>query len=372
MGLYIHYEFVTVDQTLAPDQLNDLRSISTRAEITPSSFTNDYSWSDLGADPADLVAHYFDVGLRWTSAGDRDLLLRLPCQRVARRQLAPYFVGEGLSLRKVGEHLVLGLAFDNEDGHDEHGPFDWGLGPLMPVRAALLAGDMRPAYVAWLFAAEGAGFEDNALDDGVVEPPVPPGLDQPDSGVEALLDFLEVDRDLYAAAAEGSVALEHDGAAITKWVRGLSNKQQQRWLLRAVEQPQLAIGAQMISAYRKQHPSTARPSRSLGELRARANVIREARELEEAKLCRAAELQRKTERESELRRLRQRWAANWTRIEELVDHKHYDAAVDLTMKLREADAGRRNPDFEDRLAELKRSYGRRRGYWQRINQKLRA
>ena len=368
MGLYIHYEFVTVDRPLDPDQIDELRAISTRAEITPSSFTNEYNWSDLAADPTSLMARYFDVGLRWTSNGDRLLLLRLPHSRATRRTLAPYFDGEGLSLRKFGDHLVLEINFEDEDA--DYDSFEWSLGPLMPLRAALLTGDLRPAYVAWLWAATRDRYEDELIDHESEEPAVPPGLAQPSSAISALVDFLEVDQDSFTAAAEGSPASNHDEDAVLQWVRSMSGRQQQQWLLRAIERPELTLGAQMISTFREQNPTAVSSVRTLGELRARAEVIRKARELEAFEASEVDRARREAEQECELQQLRKRWATSWTRLERLINDKQYDEAAELTMKLRDADAGRRTPDFEERLASLKGHTGRRRGYWQRVNIRL--
>jgi hypothetical protein len=55
----------------------ELRSISTRAEITPTRFWNEYHWGDLKADPSDLLARYFDVHLYFANWGTRRLMFRL-------------------------------------------------------------------------------------------------------------------------------------------------------------------------------------------------------------------------------------------------------------------------------------------------------
>jgi hypothetical protein len=48
---YQYYEFVAVDRPLTVAQQSELRALSTRARITPSSFVNDYQWGDLKVTP---------------------------------------------------------------------------------------------------------------------------------------------------------------------------------------------------------------------------------------------------------------------------------------------------------------------------------
>src|SRR5262245_41494990 len=67
----------------------DLRSISTRAEITPTRFWNEYQWGDLKADPAELLARYFDVHLYFANWGTRRLMFRLPAARSTSRRCGP-------------------------------------------------------------------------------------------------------------------------------------------------------------------------------------------------------------------------------------------------------------------------------------------
>ena len=55
------YEFVALDRPLTAKQMSELRAISTRAEISPTRFWNEYQWGDLKADPAKLMERYFDA-----------------------------------------------------------------------------------------------------------------------------------------------------------------------------------------------------------------------------------------------------------------------------------------------------------------------
>ena len=51
MSEYQYYEFQAIDRPLTSRQMDELRKLSTRAEITPTSFTNEYHWGDFRGDP---------------------------------------------------------------------------------------------------------------------------------------------------------------------------------------------------------------------------------------------------------------------------------------------------------------------------------
>ena len=80
---YQCYEFVAIDRPLTAKQMAELRAISTRAEISPTRFWNEYNWGDLKAGPAKLMARYFDAHRYFANWGTRRLMLRLPNARVA-------------------------------------------------------------------------------------------------------------------------------------------------------------------------------------------------------------------------------------------------------------------------------------------------
>lgn len=63
MSEYQYYEFVAVDRPLTASQQGELRALSRRARISPSSFVNDYQWGDLKGDPREWMQRYFDAFL---------------------------------------------------------------------------------------------------------------------------------------------------------------------------------------------------------------------------------------------------------------------------------------------------------------------
>jgi hypothetical protein len=116
---YQCYEFVALDRQLTATEMAELRSISTRADITPTRFWNEYHWGDLKADPAKLLARYFDVHLYFANWGTRRLMLRLPVAAVDVDALRAYAPGEPATLTTVGEFAVLDLWSEVEDPEGE-------------------------------------------------------------------------------------------------------------------------------------------------------------------------------------------------------------------------------------------------------------
>lgn len=78
MSEYQYYEFLALDRPLTEKQRAELRSISTRAEITATRFVNEYQWGDLKGDPRAMVERYFDAFLYLANWGTRRLMFRLP------------------------------------------------------------------------------------------------------------------------------------------------------------------------------------------------------------------------------------------------------------------------------------------------------
>jgi hypothetical protein len=75
---YQYYEFRALDRRLTAEQQQRLRSLSSRAEISTTRFTNEYSFGDFRGDPGRLLEEYFDAYLYAANWGTRELAFRLP------------------------------------------------------------------------------------------------------------------------------------------------------------------------------------------------------------------------------------------------------------------------------------------------------
>jgi hypothetical protein len=138
------------------------------------------------------------------------------------------------------------------------------------VRAQIMAGDMSAPYVAWL-----GGVQSGDVRDATREPPVPPGLRDLDPPTAALAELMRIDTDLLAAAAEGSRPIAHGAKQLRAWIKGLSAAEKDRWLLRALDDSDLALGAELRAAFRGTYSNAeAQTRRTAGDLRARADELR--------------------------------------------------------------------------------------------------
>ncbi|MGP7996688.1 MAG: hypothetical protein ACLPKI_05045 [Streptosporangiaceae bacterium] len=114
MSEYQYYEFLALDRPLTEKQRAELRSISTRAEITATRFVNEYQWGDLKGDPQKMVERYFDAFLYLANWGTRRLMFRLPPGVLDPETAGQYCYTDTASLIETGSHLIFSLYVDRE------------------------------------------------------------------------------------------------------------------------------------------------------------------------------------------------------------------------------------------------------------------
>jgi hypothetical protein len=150
---YQYYEFVAIDQPLTAAQQRELRAVSTRGEISSSSFVNEYEWGDLKADPKDWLERYFDAFLYFANWGTRRIALRLPIGVLKPEAAAAYCVGDSASTWSNKSHVVIDM-WSEDDSDEEWWNQGRALATIVPVRSELAAGDHRLLYLAWLLCVQ--------------------------------------------------------------------------------------------------------------------------------------------------------------------------------------------------------------------------
>jgi hypothetical protein len=374
---YQYYEFTAVDRPLTTREQSELRSVSTRADITATSFVNTYEWGDFKGDPRQLMQRYFDAHLYLANWGTRQLMLRLPTRVLDPATVAGYCVGDSASAWTAGTHLVVCLSREDEDGTDEWDVDGHGLlASIIPVRAGLAAGDLRLLYLGWLRCVQSLELADDEP-----EPPVPAGLGTLDASLTAVAEFLCIEPDLLTAAAAGSAraaADEPTAAQLRSWVTGLPAGEKDTILTNLVTGGDNHLRSQLLRRYRDEHPtdpSTTTATRTAGELLATAADLRAERERRDAEQREHERARRERSaaatRQRHLDALAVDQPAAWQQVDALVATKkprEYDTAVQLLVDLHDlAEREGITAPFRQRLAELRTVHARKPSLLERLD-----
>ncbi|MFH8388063.1 hypothetical protein ACH4E7_45570, partial [Kitasatospora sp. NPDC018058] len=124
MSEYQCYEFLAIDRPLTREEQEELRSLSTRARITATSFTNDYRWGNFRGDPRRMVERYYDAHLYLTNWGTHQVILRLPKGQLPLRAVERYCFDECFEAWTTKTHLILDLRSEDESGDWDEGAED--------------------------------------------------------------------------------------------------------------------------------------------------------------------------------------------------------------------------------------------------------
>jgi hypothetical protein len=208
MSEYQYYEFLAIDRPLTSEEMAALRALSTRAHITPVSFTNEYNWGDFKGNPDKLMQRFFDAHVYVANWMTAIFMVRLPIEALAKETAETMAVRYILDFKATKTHWIVTWRLEESENYDRFGIEDgrgW-MARLAPVRDELLRGDIRSLYIGWLAAVTG-----EMMDDDEMEPLAVEGMVSLTAAQQALAEFLDVDKDLLAGAGMGRPADRRTG-----------------------------------------------------------------------------------------------------------------------------------------------------------------
>ncbi len=376
MSEYQYYEFQAIDRPLTAKEMAEVRSYSTRARITATSFINDYSWGSFKGDEDAWMEKYFDAFLYFANWGTHLFKLRLP-SRLLDLDTADLYCPGGAAFASEKNGKVI-LTFVSEDeGGDDWVEGEGCLSSLISVRAEIARGDLRALYLGWLLC-----LQSRELDDEDEEPPVTPGLGQLSASLESLVDFLRIDHDLLEVAAKASPPIAQASpkrGEIREWIEKLPHREKDDLLARFIAGEEPALAMELMRRFMERGDkknwgeSAGVKKRTVAELlQAAEDLTDKRRELASKK---AAEEKARRARDEEIARAKHldniagKEPELWNRIETLIatkQPKRYDRAVELLMDLRDLAVrqGKRK-EFGARLDALRASHDRKTSFIKR-------
>lgn len=379
MSEYQYYEFVAIDRPLTPTQMAELRARSTRATITPASFVNEYHWGDLKGDPTDWMRRYFDAFVYVANWCSCRFALRVPRSVFTAVELSTFETESALTIDESPEHWIIGWALHESENYDRFGSESgsgW-MGRLVPLRDELLRGDGRALYLGWL-----AGVTAGEVDEASLEPEPPPGLANLTAAQQALVEFLEVDPDLLAAAASASpetagVSVDAD-REMDAWLAGVPAEDARsslKLLLRGhSQQAERQLKARFLAWQRERAPRAAASGerRSVSELRKLAEDAKETRLQRVAEELARLKAEQRRRREAYLSTLAADFDRCWHDIDQKAERgiaSSYEETTRALADLAEAYAIHASrSEFDARLLSFMERHGKRGALVRRLKQ----
>jgi hypothetical protein len=375
MSEYQYYEFLALDRPLTLEEMAELRALSTRAAITPVSFTNEYHWGNFKGDPDKLMERYFDAHVYVATWMTAIFMVRLPMEALTKETAKALAVPFLLDIKPTKTHWIITWNLEESENYDRFGMEDgrgW-MARLASVRDELLRGDLRSLYIGWLAAVAG-----EIMDDEKTEPLSVSGLGNPTAAQQALAEFLEVDPDLLAGAGMGSSAAsdaEILPQEMDKWIDALPRDEVNSILKQLLEgkgqQAERSIKNRFASSRRGFQTSDADASRrTVGELRQNAEKARLIRMEKQKRDRKQREINRRKERETYLKNLSKDFPKAWASVREPVQRgsgRGYEEACRKLVDIAEAYAlFATNKQFQNELKKFMAGHMRRKALIQRM------
>ena len=358
MSEYQYYEFLAIDRRLTANDQAELRSLSSRAEVTVSRAVYTYSYSDFPADPRVVLEKYFDALLYITNWGTRLLIFKFPRELFIEDDVSEFVNNEqiGFGLSEDGKHAFLELDF-SEDGYegwvDED---DYNLADYAEVRNEILKGDYRSLYIAWLATIQ--GYEIMSDDEDDFGPPVPAGLKSLTLAQIKFQEFLESDQDLLEAASQNSRPPDLKRYSDTS-IALMADEEKDAFLKRlSGNETHLSVklNRRLAELAGSSSESATTQSSSIAEL------LRTAKQIEVARLEKEQK-ERLAEKIKALKSLSLRRDDEWKEVIELIEKKHgtaYGQAVKKLVALKElAEFENRQDEFLRKMSQLMSQYSNR-------------
>jgi hypothetical protein len=366
MSEYQVIAFRAIDRPVSAENLKFMEEQSSRAEITPWTFDNEYHYGDFRGDESEMLRRGYDLFVHYSSFGTRKTMIRLPQGLPDPQAAEPYFVDDAFQYLsdKKGRGGTLCVEPYLEEPDDL-----WNVGEiverLISLREEIVAGDLRPLYLAYL-AAIGDGNHGWEQPQDV---PVPAGLGKLTDAQFALAEFYDFSRSFLEVVAEGSPQAPpatDPTRAYAFWIEEQDAAIKNAWLVDLMSKVDSSVRAEMLAEFREARGAvpwpTVRIERTMEELHARAEVLQQKADQKAAAKKLAAE--RKALEAEELRRAKRRGEISKSperflgETEQLVAKRGKDSfreAAEILADIRSAFAGTKRADLADRQAEKLRN-----------------
>ena len=353
MSEYQYVGFRAIEKPVSSADLEFMRSQSSRAEVTPWTFDNEYHFGSFRGNSQEMLRRGYDIHFHFANFGIRKLQIRFPSCLHDDPAMKPYFADGLLEFLKdkQGEGGTLSI-----EPYHESGDFDYitdveeFIDRLAPLRAEILDGDLRPLYLAHLAMC----YDHENDPDDTTEAPVPVGLENLTRAQQTLAELYGLSDSLIAAAAEGVPKLASKPAEdqFAPWIRSLPQSTKDQWLTSLMSGSQENVKSEIRCAFRKDRQQPAWPCVLKG--RTITELMNAEEEIHQAAVAKAASDAAK-QRAKKLAKIAEDPSALLRETVELAKKRSTDNYIKIAKilsEVREALAGTKQAGLAERHAQL--------------------
>lgn len=352
MSEYQYIAFRAIDAPVSKTNLEFMRKQSSRAEITPWSFDNEYHFGDFHGNAQEMLRRGYDFHFHYANFGYRTLMIRLPNGLPDEKAAKRYFERDSLHFvkDKSGPGGILRIEPAYESGHlDDVFDQEDMLDRLLPLRGEIMEGDLRPLYLAHLAVSSDMNHDPDEQRDA----PVPAGLDELTDAQEALAELFGLSDGLIAAAAEGAPAIVErakSGRDYATWVDSQPLATKNAWLSQLMADSESSVRSEMLAEFQKSRMAPSWPTSPMEQTV--GDLLKAGEEIEaEANRKKAKAASRR--RAEKLTQMAVDPMPTLLETEELVRQKStqsYEKAAQLLADLHKATAGNSNAYLAEQQA----------------------
>jgi hypothetical protein len=183
---------------LSPSERKAVESLSSRSIVTSYHADFTYHYGDFRADLEKILTKYFDIMFYISSFGCTQIMFRIPKGLVNIKELTEYGVPDVITIKLAKKIIIVDIFINEEEGGGWVTEDNW-LDQLVDLRDALIMGDYRVLYLAWLKATEDTEYYPD-----IQHPTVPHNLSKLNPSLKSFIEIFNVGSDLVKEAVKKS------------------------------------------------------------------------------------------------------------------------------------------------------------------------
>ena len=361
MSEYQFYEFRSIDKPLTETEMDEIASWSSRTDPTPHGAVFVYNYGSFGRDELKAVEQYFDAMFYISNWGSARLVFKFPRDLVDLEAVGRYCMFEEIDIEKAGEHVLLDISYDDEEGGGGWVEGEGYLSSMIGLRESILRGDYRCLYLMWLQMCRLYFHRDDPQSE-LTEPPVPSGLNKLDGPLKTFVEAFGIDDEIVEVAGTWSAEEPDKGLDVQEAVGRLSTNEKNEFLLRLLDgEPLLAV--KLI----KRLEELSRDGYGFADTRETTprniRTILEEIEKYENRKKEAEQKRKETERLERLSKLARNEKTLWEKADRLISEKKssaYGEAVKILADLKTLAVHRDTlAEYDGKIRNILEQYSRR-------------